>query len=117
MVHVGILAALVTVAGVVTVAYARRRQRQKGGEGKNGTDAETTSARDNGVSSTMATTTATPAQVVFVLGGPGSGKGTQCALLAEDESLGFVHLSAGDLLRAERNSGSELAEMINEFIR
>ena len=43
-------------------------------------------------------------EVVFVLGGPGSGKGTQCAKLVEDH--GFVHLSAGDLLRAERDSGS-----------
>ncbi|CBN75026.1 flagellar adenylate kinase [Ectocarpus siliculosus] len=59
---------------------------------------------------------ATP-HVVFVLGGPGSGKGTQCALIAEEEALGYAHLSAGDLLRAERNSGSELAGMINEFIR
>ena len=41
----------------------------------------------------------------FVLGGPGSGKGTQCAKLVENH--GFVHLSAGDLLRAERDSGSE----------
>lgn len=56
-------------------------------------------------------------RVVFVLGGPGSGKGTQCALIAEDEALGYAHLSAGDLLRAERNSKSELADMINEFIR
>ena len=28
-----------------------------------------------------------------------------------------MHLSAGDLLRAERESGSALATMINEFIR
>lgn len=35
----------------------------------------------------------------FVLGGPGSGKGTLCATLVEQH--GFVHLSAGDLLRAE----------------
>ena len=55
--------------------------------------------------------------VVFVLGGPGSGKGTQCTLIAQDEILGYDHMSAGDLLRAERNSGSELADMINEFIR
>ncbi len=38
-------------------------------------------------------------------GGPGSGKGTQCAKIVD--SYGFVHLSAGDLLRAEINSGSE----------
>lgn len=31
--------------------------------------------------------------------GPGAGKGTQCALLAKE--FNFVHLSAGDLLRAE----------------
>lgn len=53
-------------------------------------------------------------QVVFVLGGPGSGKGTNCAKLVE--TFGFIHLSAGDLLREERQSGSELAEMINTYI-
>ncbi|KAL3320384.1 Adenylate kinase isoenzyme 1 [Cichlidogyrus casuarinus] len=46
------------------------------------------------------------AQVVFVLGGPGSGKGTQCAKLVE--KYGFNHLSSGDLLRDEVNSGSPL---------
>ncbi|CAM9940082.1 unnamed protein product, partial [Hapterophycus canaliculatus] len=56
-------------------------------------------------------------RVVFVLGGPGSGKGTQCEIIAGVEALGYVHLSAGDLLRAERNSGSDLAGMINDFIR
>lgn len=50
-------------------------------------------------------------KVVFVLGAPGSGKGTQCAKIVND--FGYVHLSAGDLLRAERNRpGSELGEMI-----
>ncbi|PKI73720.1 hypothetical protein CRG98_005961, partial [Punica granatum] len=43
--------------------------------------------------------------VVFVLGGPGSGKGTQCANIVKH--FGFTHLSAGDLLRAEIKSGSE----------
>ena len=52
--------------------------------------------------------------VFFVLGGPGSGKGTQCAKLVTD--YGFVHLSAGDLLRAEAASGSEHGEMINKMI-
>jgi UMP-CMP kinase len=54
-------------------------------------------------------------KVVFVLGGPGSGKGTNCARIVEN--FGYVHLSAGDLLREERNSGSELADMINTYIR
>jgi UMP-CMP kinase len=53
--------------------------------------------------------------VVFVLGGPGSGKGTNCTKIKE--KFGYEHLSAGDLLRAERESGSELADMINTYIK
>ncbi|KAJ5312289.1 hypothetical protein PENANT_c011G07416 [Penicillium antarcticum] len=54
--------------------------------------------------------------VVFFLGGPGSGKGTQSANLVK--SYGFVHLSAGDLLREEQNrAGSQYGEMIKEYIR
>ena len=36
---------------------------------------------------------------IFVIGGPGAGKGTQCSLLAK--RYGFAHLSLGDILRAE----------------
>jgi len=53
--------------------------------------------------------------VMFVLGGPGAGKGTQCENLVKDYS--FEHLSAGDLLRAERNSGSKDGELIQEYIK
>ncbi|SGZ50264.1 CIC11C00000000787 [Sungouiella intermedia] len=54
--------------------------------------------------------------VIFVLGGPGSGKGTQCAKLVADH--GFVHLSAGDLLRAEQNrEGSKYGELISDCIK
>lgn len=53
--------------------------------------------------------------VVFVLGGPGSGKGTQCAKIVE--KFGFTHLSAGDLLRAEIKSGSENGTMIQNMIK
>ncbi|RLN07480.1 putative UMP/CMP kinase 4 [Panicum miliaceum] len=53
--------------------------------------------------------------VVFVLGGPGSGKGTQCANIVEH--FGFTHLSAGDLLRAEIKSGSENGTMIENMIK
>ena len=52
--------------------------------------------------------------VVFVLGGPGSGKGTMCAL-AQDQ-LGWTHLSAGDLLRAAREEGGPLADTIEACI-
>ena len=54
--------------------------------------------------------------VIFVLGGPGAGKGTQCANLVRD--YGFTHLSAGDLLRAEQDrEGSEFGTMIKEHIK
>ncbi|XVE90810.1 hypothetical protein DITRI_Ditri20bG0106200 [Diplodiscus trichospermus] len=53
--------------------------------------------------------------VVFVLGGPGSGKGTQCANIVEH--FHYTHLSAGDLLRAEIKSGSENGTMIQNMIK
>jgi len=54
--------------------------------------------------------------VLFVLGGPGAGKGTQCGYLVED--FGFCHLSAGDLLRAEQHrEGSQFGELIQTCIR
>lgn len=52
--------------------------------------------------------------VVFVLGGPGSGKGTMCSLAATQ--LGWVHLSTGDLLRAERAAGGPTAAAIERYI-
>ncbi|KIJ69547.1 hypothetical protein HYDPIDRAFT_172914 [Hydnomerulius pinastri MD-312] len=54
--------------------------------------------------------------VIYVLGGPGAGKGTQCARLVDD--FNFSHLSAGDLLRAEQNrEGSQYGELIRTCIR
>lgn len=71
--------------------------------------------------------------VVFVLGGPGAGKGTQCAKIVQvsacsfprfctclrlcTQEYGFVHLSAGDLLRAERASGSQDGDLIESYIK
>ena len=52
--------------------------------------------------------------VIFVLGGPGSGKGTMCSLA--ETQLGWVHLSAGDLLRAERKAGGPMAETIEAHL-
>lgn len=46
--------------------------------------------------------------MIFVLGGPGSGKGTQCMVLVK--KYGFIHLSTGDLLRDEVKSGSPLGK-------
>lgn len=56
----------------------------------------------------------TKPRVVFVLGGPGAGKGTQCEYIVGD--FGFVHLSAGDLLRDEQQKGGETGEMIKKLI-
>lgn len=52
--------------------------------------------------------------VVFVLGGPGAGKGTMCELA--EEQLGWTHLSTGDLLRAERERGGPKAATIEEYM-
>lgn len=52
--------------------------------------------------------------VVFVLGGPGAGKGTMCELA--ESQLGWTHLSTGDLLRTERQAGGPTAAIIEEVI-
>jgi adenylate kinase family enzyme len=52
--------------------------------------------------------------VVFVLGGPGTGKGTMCELA--ESQLGWTHLSTGDLLRGERQAGGPTAAIIEQYI-
>ena len=53
----------------------------------------------------------TETHVIFVLGGPGAGKGTQCFKLAREFHM--YHLSVGDVLREERDTlGSEYGELI-----
>ena len=52
--------------------------------------------------------------LLLTLGGPGVGKGTQCRLLAQE--FNYLHLSVGDLLREEAESGSLLGKEINERI-
>lgn len=61
-------------------------------------------------------------KVIFVLGGPGVGKGTQCTALTKasdsNEFNSYIHLSAGDLLRAERSRpDSPYAKIINHNIQ
>ena len=55
------------------------------------------------------------AKVIFVVGGPGSGKGTQCEKIVK--KYGYTHLSSGDLLRAEVQSGSERGKHLNELMQ
>lgn len=55
-------------------------------------------------------------QVVFVLGGPGSGKGTQCSKLTSEFS-DVAHFSAGDLLREHVKSGTPEGNMVADMIK
>ena len=51
---------------------------------------------------------------LIIFGPPGAGKGTQSEKLLSKYQL--QHISTGDLLRAERNAGTELGNQANEFI-
>ena len=54
--------------------------------------------------------------VIFCLGGPGAGKGTQCANVSKNFPV--THLSAGELLRQEMaRPGSEHGELIDTLIK
>ncbi|HOX96255.1 MAG TPA: adenylate kinase [Candidatus Woesebacteria bacterium] len=51
---------------------------------------------------------------LIILGPQGSGKGTQAKLIAE--KYGLIHISAGDLLRAETKSGSKKGKIIAKIL-
>lgn len=53
--------------------------------------------------------------IVLVLGGPGSGKGTQCERVAKE--FNYAHLSTGDLLRAEVASGSSVGKDLESLMK
>lgn len=53
-------------------------------------------------------------KVIFVLGGPGSGKGTQCSQLVK--KYDFQHISTGDLLRDEQKNNGPNADYIRETL-
>ena len=56
--------------------------------------------------------------VVFVLGGPCSGKGTQCKLLLKNfPEAKFVHLSTGSLLREATKDGAPEHEEILQLMK
>ncbi|XP_027764029.1 adenylate kinase isoenzyme 5 isoform X2 [Empidonax traillii] len=52
--------------------------------------------------------------IIFVVGGPGSGKGSQCEQLAK--KYGFSHLSTADLLQNELLSLSERSKLIKDIM-
>ena len=51
---------------------------------------------------------------IILCGAPGSGKGTQSGFIGE--KYGLLHLSTGDVLRAEIAKGSELGKQIDALI-
>lgn len=51
---------------------------------------------------------------VILFGPPGAGKGTQAERLVS--AFGFEHLSSGDVLRAERKSGTTLGAKVASFM-
>lgn len=51
---------------------------------------------------------------IIIMGGPGSGKGTICKKLVND--FNYKLISAGDLLREEKSSDSELGKQIATLI-
>ncbi|MDP5170155.1 MAG: adenylate kinase [Bacteroidia bacterium] len=51
---------------------------------------------------------------IVLFGPPGAGKGTQSQKIIDD--FGLIHLSTGDMLRAERASGSDLGQRVQAIM-
>ena len=51
---------------------------------------------------------------IVLLGAPGAGKGTQCKNIVAQ--YGLLHLSSGDILRAERAKGTELGKKAQSYM-
>ncbi|XP_043719839.1 adenylate kinase 5, chloroplastic [Telopea speciosissima] len=51
---------------------------------------------------------------VMISGAPASGKGSQCELIVQ--KFGLVHISTGDLLRAQVSSGTEIGNKAKEYM-
>ena len=51
---------------------------------------------------------------LILLGPPGAGKGTQCKRIIDQ--YGMIHMSSGDILRAERKANSELGQKAQSYM-
>src|ERR1700761_5608072 len=57
-------------------------------------------------------------KIIFIVGGPGVGKGTQGSLLVNKYPSQFYHISLGDVLRAEQEKpNSEWGELLRKNLR
>jgi len=54
------------------------------------------------------------AKMVVIAGPPAAGKGTQCERIKE--KFGYVHISTGDILRANVKEGTELGKKASEYM-
>ena len=52
-------------------------------------------------------------EFLIITGPPYSGKGTQCELI--EKHLGYLHISTGDLCRAEKDKNTSLGKTVNEY--
>jgi adenylate kinase len=52
--------------------------------------------------------------IIWIMGGPGSGKGTQCERITM--KFGYTHISSGDLLRAEVMSGTKRGSQLYKLM-
>lgn len=57
----------------------------------------------------------TDIKVVFILGGPGSGKGTQSEKIVQRYG-GWAHISTGDVLREEVEKGSDIGKQCEKIM-
>ena len=55
-----------------------------------------------------------PPLKIIIAGAPASGKGTQCAYIAQNS--GVVHLSTGDMLREAVRQKTELGVLAQSYI-
>ncbi len=53
-------------------------------------------------------------KVVILFGPPGSGKGTQSKMIAEE--MGIPHIATGDIMRQAISEGTELGQKVKEFL-
>jgi adenylate kinase len=53
-------------------------------------------------------------KVVILFGPPGSGKGTQSKMIAEE--MGIPHIATGDIMRQAISEGTELGQKVREFV-